>query len=244
MKPLLLTIALLFSTPAWASQVIKYSVLYEEDGNGILLINDHADGVTRGVIIEFGGYKWFKAVFEKVNQASVFLTPTKLTQKGNMWSYLQQRYQIGNFRYEFKEDDGGDQYLNFLSKEATNKIKAYINKNQSFVISGRSNAWYAGTFYAIKNTKDLLKLSNLSPTTFCNLISIKMVNNTQNHHIKTNNLKLYMKNQGLECDNFNNIIIPKDKNETSPDAKLLQENNDPFANKTKPNQPSKLDPFR
>ena len=79
------------------------------------------------------------------------------------------------------------------------------------MISGiNEKAWTASTFYPIKTIEDLLKLSDFSPTAFCNLISTPIVNNTQNRQIGTINLKLYMKNRGLECDNFNNIIIPKD----------------------------------
>lgn len=245
MKPLLLTIVLLFSTPSWASQAISYSVLYEEDGEQILIVSDHEDGNTYGTMHSYGGNKWFKGVFKKDAKVLVYLSPKTHTNDGDNKSYFQERYLIENFQYEFEEQENGDQFLYFLSREATNRIKNFIHRDKSFVISGiNEKAWTASTFYPIKTIEDLLKLSNFSPTAFCNLISTPIVNNTQNRQIGTINLKLYMKNRGLECDNFNNIIIPKDKNKTSSEAKLLQENNDPFANTTKPKQPGKLDPFR
>lgn len=198
---------------AQANQAKLYSVLFEEDGNSIFFISDHEDGTTSGAIIQKGGYKWFNLTFNTEVQPNVYLTPTEHTQDGNMSSYLQERYQIANFRYDFVENQNGDQVLYFLSKEVTNRMKGYIQQNRSVTISGISNdGWYAGSFYPIKTEEDLTKLSNLNPTTFCKLLSTAIVQNTQNQHIRTTNLTLHMKNYGLECDDFNNVIFNKDKN--------------------------------
>ena len=43
----------------------SYSLLIEQDYKGAMLIIRNSNGLVDGKMISYGGYKWFKKVFEK-----------------------------------------------------------------------------------------------------------------------------------------------------------------------------------
>merc|ERR1711991_794522 len=106
-----------------------------------------------GIIISYGGYKWFKEVYKnRTNKEETFIQPAKFGVSGDMRSWMLPRYEIDDFYFEFKTR-GDDQYINFLSAQAINEIEGYITQGKRFSIATHQPglAWYAGTFTPIKN---------------------------------------------------------------------------------------------
>ena len=126
---------------------------YEEDGEGALILYYQNDDIF-GQIISYGGYKWFKTTYTKSdNETSTFIQPSNLGILMDQDSWMQPRYEIDEFVYEFEEINN-DQFLTFYSPEATQTIVGYMTRNESFSIASSSSvAWYAGTFIPIKNTR-------------------------------------------------------------------------------------------
>ena len=155
-----------FTINSFADEKIdSYSLFYEEDGDTALILYYQGDQIF-GQIISYGGYKWFKATYTNPdNETSTFIQPSNLGKSMDQDSWMQPRYQIDEFFYEF-EDLDNDQFLTFYSPEATQTIVGYMTRNESFSIASLSNvAWYAGTFIPIKNTDSLdsfLKLNKAS----------------------------------------------------------------------------------
>ena len=106
-------------------------------------------------------------------------------------SWMQPRYQIDEFFYEFENLDN-DQFLTFYSPEATQRIVGYMTRNESFSIASLSNvAWYAGTFIPIKNTNSLEDLLKLNTKTFCMLINDSAIRNVKSKEFKKEVLLAY-----------------------------------------------------
>ena len=106
-------------------------------------------------------------------------------------SWMQPRYQIDEFVYEFEEYNN-DQYLTFYSPEATQSIVGYMTRNESFSIATLSNvAWYAGTFFPIKNTNSLENLLKLNIKTFCMLLNDSTIREVKNKQFKKEDLLAY-----------------------------------------------------
>ena len=192
-KSILIIVIFLFSIKNISAneKVDSYSFFYEEDGEGALILYYQNDDVF-GQIISYGGYKWFKATYTKSdNETSTFIQPSNLGISMNQDSWMQPRYEIDEFVYEFEEINN-DQFLTFYSPEATQTIVGYITRNESFSIASLSSvAWYAGTFIPIKNTKNLDDLLKLNTKTFCMLINDQTIINVKSKQLNKEDLAAY-----------------------------------------------------
>ena len=209
-KKLLGIVVLIFilSFQSWAKSDDKfnYSIFYEKDSKAVMFIYYFSDQIF-GQIIQFGGYKWFRLTYlNKDLETSSFIQPSKFGVDGKMDTWMLERFAIDKMEYEFLEIDQ-DQYLTFLSPQATQEIVGYLSQNESFSIATLSNdAWYAGTFIPIKSIKDFKKLAQLNPKTFCKTISYDYIQqqNYQDLNISTEKLVEELIYANLRCDdNFN-----------------------------------------
>ena len=185
-------IFLFFASNTLAEEKIdSYSFFYEEDGEGALILY-YQDDEIYGQVISYGGYKWFKATYTNPDkETSTFIQPSYLGKSMDQDSWMQPRYQIDEFFYEF-EELGKDQFLTFYSPEASQKIIGYMTRNESFSIASLSNvAWYAGTFIPIKNTNSLENLLKLNTKTFCMLMNDSTIKNVKNKQFKKEELITY-----------------------------------------------------
>ena len=194
MKKFILTafIKLFFIFNCFASDDIDaYSFFYEEDGEGALILYYQNDDIY-GQVISYGGYKWFKTTYlNKDTETSTFIQPSHLGKSMDQDSWMQPRYQIDEFVYEFEEINN-DQFLTFYSPEATQTIVGYMTRNESFSIASLSSvAWYAGTFIPIKNTKNLEDLLKLNTKTFCMLINDQTIIDVKSKQFKKEDLTAY-----------------------------------------------------
>ena len=197
---ILLFLSLSFS--ANAKSIINYSILIEEDFDTIMIISRYSDNTTSGKIISYGGYKWFKKVYNNSNSnnSSTYIQPAGYGVSGNRESWMLERYIIDRFNFEFsfrKEDH----ILNFFSTEAFQNIDGYISRQEAFSIStyNPKEAWYAGTFTPIKTIDDFKFISKNNSTTLCKILSEMEVINSKNREINNNITKI------LKCDANNNL---------------------------------------
>ena len=192
-KSFLIVVIFLFSIKNILAneKVDAYSFFYEEDGEGALILYYQNDDIF-GQIISYGGYKWFKATYTNSdNETSTFIQPSNLGISMNQDSWMQPRYEIDEFVYEFEEINN-DQFLTFYSPEATQTIVGYMTRNESFSIASLSSvAWYAGTFIPIKNTKNLDDLLKLNTKTFCMLINDQTIINVKSKQLNKDDLAAY-----------------------------------------------------
>ena len=192
-KSILIIVIILFSIKNILAneKVDAYSFFYEEDGEGALILYYQNDDIF-GQIISYGGYKWFKTTYTKSdNETSTFIQPSNLGISMNQDSWMQPRYEIDEFVYEFEEINN-DQFLTFYSPEATQTIVGYMTRNESFSIASSSSvAWYAGTFIPIKNTKNLDDLLKLNTKTFCMLINDQTIINVKSKQLNKEDLTTY-----------------------------------------------------
>ena len=174
-----------------SENIDAYSFFYEEDGDGALILYYQNDDIY-GQIISYGGYKWFKTTYSnKDTETSTYIQPSHLGKSMDQDSWMQPRYQIDEFVYEFEEYNN-DQYLTFYSPEATQSIVGYMTRNESFSIATLSNvAWYAGTFFPIKNTNSLENLLKLNIKTFCMLLNDSTIREVKNKQFKKEDLLAY-----------------------------------------------------
>ena len=192
-KSILIIVIILFSIKNILAneKVDAYSFFYEEDGDGALILYYQNDDIY-GQVISYGGYKWFKKTYlNKDTETSTFIQPSHLGKSMNQDSWMQPRYEIDEFVYEFEEINN-DQFLTFYSPEATQTIVGYITRNESFSIASLSSvAWYAGTFIPIKNTKNLDDLLKLNTKTFCMLINDQTIINVKSKQLNKDDLAAY-----------------------------------------------------
>ena len=192
-KSFLIVVIFLFSIKNILAneKVDAYSFFYEEDGEGALILYYQNDDIF-GQIISYGGYKWFKATYTNSdNETSTFIQPSNLGISMNQDSWMQPRYEIDEFVYEFEEINN-DQFLTFYSPEATQTIVGYITRNESFSIDSLSSVgWYAGTFIPRKNTKNLDDLLKLNTKTFCILINDQTIINVKSKQLNKDDLAAY-----------------------------------------------------
>lgn len=192
-KSILIAVIFLFSIKNILAneKVDAYSFFYEEDGDGALILYYQNDDIF-GQIISYGGYKWFKATYTNSdNETSTFIQPSNLGISMNQDSWMQPRYEIDEFVYEFEEINN-DQFLTFYSPEATQTIVGYMTRNESFSIASLSSvAWYAGTFIPIKNANNLDNLLKLNTKTFCMLINDPTIINVKSKHFNKEVLTAY-----------------------------------------------------
>ena len=129
-KSILIIVIFLFSIKNILAneKVDAYSFFYEEDGDGALILYYQNDDIF-GQIISYGGYKWFKDTYTNSdNETSTFIQPSNLGISMNQDSWMQPRYEIDEFVYEFEEINN-DQFLTFYSPEATQTIVGYMTRN-------------------------------------------------------------------------------------------------------------------
>ena len=192
-KSILIAVIFLFSIKNILAneKVDAYSFFYEEDGDGALILYYQNDDIF-GQIISYGGYKWVKATYTNSdNETSTFIQPSNLGISMNQDSWMQPRYEIDEFVYEFEEINN-DQFLTFYSPEATQTIVGYMTRNESFSIALLSSvAWYAGTFIPIKNANNLDNLLKLNTKTFCMLINDPTIINMKSKHFNKEVLTAY-----------------------------------------------------
>ena len=174
-----------------SDNIDAYSFFYEEDGEGALILYYQNDDIY-GQVISYGGYKWFKITYlNKDTETSTFIQPSHLGKSMNQDSWMQPRYEIDEFVYEFEEINN-DQFLTFYSPEATQTIVGYMTRNESFSIASLSSvAWYAGTFIPIKNTKNLDDLLKLNTKTFCMLMNDQTIIDVNSKQFKKEDLTTY-----------------------------------------------------
>ena len=189
-----------------ADDKFNYSVFYEKDSKAVMFVYYESNQIF-GQIIQFGGYKWFRLTYSnKDSETSSFIQPSKYGVDGEMDTWMIERFAIDKMEYDFREIEQ-DQYLSFLSPQATQEIVGYLSRDESFSISTLSNnAWYAGTFIPIKSIKDFEKLAELNPKTFCKTIRYKYIQtqNFQDLNISTEKLIEKLNYANLRCDdNFN-----------------------------------------
>ena len=195
-----------FQSLSKADDKFNYSVFYERDSKAVMFIYYESDQVF-GQIIQFGGYKWFRLTYSnKDSETSSFIQPSKYGVDGEMDTWMIERFAIDKMEYDFREIEQ-DQYLTFLSPQATQEMIGYLSRDESFSISTLSNnAWYAGTFIPIKSIKDFEKLAELNPKTFCKTIGYDYIQTQifQDLNISTENLIEELNYANLRCDdNFN-----------------------------------------
>ena len=191
-KLILTFLFVIFLQASNAKSNSSYSLLIEEDYKGAMLIIRNPNGLVDGKMISYGGYKWFKATYTNSdNQTSTFIQPSNLGISMNQDSWMQPRYEIDEFVYEFEEINN-DQFLTFYSPEATQTIVGYMTRNESFSIASLSSvAWYAGTFIPIKNTKNLDDLLKLNTKTFCMLINDQTIITVKSKQLNKEDLTAY-----------------------------------------------------
>ena len=208
----------------------NYSLLIEEDFKDIMLVLRNSNGDVNGKIISYGGYKWFKKVYENnSSKEETFIQPSNLGIDGDMRSWMLERYQIDDFSFDYN-NRGSDALLNFNSPQSINDIEGYIAKKESFSLSTYqpSVAWYAGTFIPIKNINQLISLSKNNPRTFCKVLTEKEVINLNNRDVSSGNIVNLLKNKGYQCDNFFNLTVtPSAKKKDISKDELTKKNYHP-----------------
>ena len=216
MKKKLFSIILFFSvifnfSNSFAKESV--SILLEEDHKGIMVIYRGSSG-SDGIIISYGGYKWFKEVYKnRTNNEETFIQPDKFGVSGDMKSWMLQRYEIDDFYFEFKTR-GDDQYINFLSAQAINQIEGYITQGKRFSLATLQpeKAWYAGTWTPVKNINTLKNLSLKNSRTFCMILSEDFMINAFNRELNTNDVSQLIIDSGYQCNNnFELVSKPKTK---------------------------------
>ena len=216
MKKKLFSIILFFSVIFNFSNSLaneSVSILLEQDNDTLMVIYRYPSG-SDGIIISYGGYKWFKKVYNnRTNKEETFIQPAKFGVSGNMKSWMLPRYEIDDFNFEFKTR-GDDQYINFLSAQAINEIEGYITQGKRFSIATYQPgiAWYAGTFTPISNLNNFLNLSNENTRIFCKILVEDFMINSFNREISSNNVSQLVEKAGYKCNsNFELVNKPKSK---------------------------------
>ena len=210
------------------AQTNNYSLLINDSYSGAMFIDRFQDGSIEGTIISYGGYKWFKKVYEiKSNKEKTFIQPSKHGIEGNQDSWMLQQYEIGSFNFNYSLS-GQDALITFSSVEGIDKIESYISRSKSFSLATLqpSKAWYAATWIPIKNVKQLTYFAKQSPRTFCKVISDIISVDSPNREL--GNLPSLLQTKGYKCDSNNNLIdqstSKKDESKKTYDPSKVNEN--------------------
>ena len=202
----------------------SYSLLIEEDYKGAMLIIRNPNGLVDGKMISYGGYKWFKKVFEKkTNNEEVFIQPSGLGISGDMRSWMLPRYQVDDFNFLYNLR-GNDAIVTFSSPQSISSIEGYISRNKLFSLSAHQPkvAWFAGTYIPIKGIYQMIDLSKKNPRTFCQILAERELTNFINREISSGNIVNDLQNRGFKCDSFFNLTVTSaDKNTDIPSKDKL-----------------------
>ena len=229
---IILSVLTLFNfSHSFATQSV--SILLEEDNDTLMVIYRDESG-SDGMIISYGGYKWFKEVYiNQTDNEATFIQPARYGVSGKMETWMLPRYEIDDFKFIFKTR-GDDQYISFLSPQAINEIDGYITQGKRFSIATLQpeKAWYAGTFKPIKKLDQFLELSNKNTRIFCKILYEDFMLNSFNREISSYNVSQLVENAGYKCNsNFELVNKPKsNKFSSKEEIKPLNETLSPKKN--------------
>tara|TARA_B100000579_G_C22572280_1_gene729487 strand:- start:87 stop:758 length:672 start_codon:yes stop_codon:yes gene_type:complete len=220
----LLALYILFFSFISSSFARDYSILYEQDAMGIMIIY-HGVYKDSAEVIQFGGYEWFNKTYSNSNtNVETFIQPDRIGRSGDQKSYMKAKYKINKFTFKFSEFNGNE-ILYFTSKRAYQQILGFLSRNEIFSLASLNPgvSWYAGTFVPIKSTKDLIELSIKNQLTFCETLDYIELNQLDNNiDLQTNNVRNLMKEEGYVC-NSQNLLNEKNffNNESDEEINYL-----------------------
>ena len=206
----LLTLLFIFSNVLFAQNyrhIAYYSLFLEEDYEGILVLEQHKSGDLLGFMKSFGGYYWFKAVYEDPTQrSSTYIQKKSLEDQGVMESYMNFSEIVDPFYYTFQQSDD-NQIVAFWSPEANAKINGFLSRGEIFSVATLTEeAWHAGTYIPVKNISSLELWAKNNGRTFCQWISSPLATNELNKELDARNLSQVMSDRGFSCDKYSNLI--------------------------------------
>ena len=210
MKKLMIAILFIFSSVLNAQNyrdIAYYSLFLEKDYEMILVLEQHKSGDLLGFMKSFGGYLWFKAVYEDPTQISLtYIQKTNLEDQGGMESYMNNSKIVDPFYYTFRQSDD-DQIVAFWSPEANAKINGFLSRGEIFSVATLTEeAWHAGTYIPVKNISSLELWAKNNGRTFCQWISSPLATNALNKELDSRNLSQVMSDRGFSCDKYSNLI--------------------------------------
>ena len=192
--------------------VIDYSLLIEEDGDSFMYISHLSDGTRVGSVAILGGYKWFEKTFNDLEKPQVYIQPVDVSIQGDLTSYTNEQYVVGEFNSKFVKNALGDQFLTFRSRAAIAQINSYLSKNENFSIAGLTkDSWYAGIFDPVEGVNDLIDLAKNYPDGFCFLLDLPIISTAANRQLKVKNITRLMENNAIKCDDHNNVVFEDTK---------------------------------
>ena len=185
---------------------VSYSILIEEDYESVMFMYRYSDNKNNAEIIEYGGFKWFKKVFEGNENVdlTVAIQPkgTGVSMEEKTW--FTPRYLLNNFRHIY-EEWGGNQSIKFVTKDGFISINGYITRGQGFEFSAKDRtAWYAGTFTPVNTIDDFKNIASKNSIVFC-MIMNDVVLTSFNRELKQNKIKKILEQEGYKCDSNNNL---------------------------------------
>lgn len=184
----------------------SYSILIEKDFASVMFMYRYSDNKNNAEIIQYGGYKWFKKVFEgnKNAELTVAIQPKGTGISGNEKTWFTPRYLLNSFRHIY-EELGGNQSIKFATNDGFISINGYISRGQGFEFSARNRtAWYAGTYTPVKTVDDFKKIANKNSIVFC-MIMNDVVLTGFNRELKHSKIKKILEQEGFKCDSNNNL---------------------------------------
>ena len=197
MKKIIPFIIFLFYSSSALS--VDYSIFYEEDATSAMIIY-YKDGEIAGEIINFGGYKWFKATYSNPDDETfTFIQPGHLGVSGDAESWMVEKYQVYNMKYLFDEFEN-NHLLFFNSSDGVQDILGYMSRDEEFSFATLSaTGWYAGTFIPVKTPENLIDLAKLNQRTFCQLLEKTNIIEGKNIELNNTDLTKLMISSGFEC---------------------------------------------
>jgi len=184
----------------------SYSILIEKDFDSVMFMYRYSDNKNNAEIIQYGGYKWFKKVFEGNENVdlTVAIQPKGIGISMNEKTWFTPRYLLNSFRHIY-EELGGNQSIKFVTNDGFISINGYISRGQGFEFSARDRtAWYAGTYTPVKTVDDFKKIANKNSIVFC-MIMNDVVLTGFNRELKHSKIKKILEQEGYKCDSNNNL---------------------------------------
>ena len=185
---------------------VSYSILIEEDFKAVMFMYRYSDNNNNAEIIQYGGYKWFKKVFEGNENIdlTVAIQPKGTGVSGNEKTWFTPRYLLNSFRHIYEEWDG-NQSIKFVTNDGFISINGYISRGQGFEFSVRDRiAWYAGTFTPVNTIDDFKNIASKNSIVFC-MIMNDVVLTGFNRELKHSKIKKILEQEGYKCDSNNNL---------------------------------------